>query len=212
MTKRTNAILVTALALAGLAGVARTASAQDLEPPRSRQGYYMGFGIDYMLNNNWEDGEGTGLWTGGGFNLSVGQLITRRFGLGLLIESGSASGKRDQAAIGGLSLDAHYAIAGNLAFHLGSGVGFLNINPRDGSDDGETRGTAGAYYLTGLSYDFFPFKRLTGGLAVTPNVRVRYLPGDTQAFVALFSVDFLWWTGLPRDQLQLPDAEAYKRK
>ena len=81
MTKLTNAILITATVLAGLATSARFASAQDLEPPRARQGYYMGVGGDFILNNNWEDGEGTGLWKGGGFNLSIGQLITRRFGL-----------------------------------------------------------------------------------------------------------------------------------
>ena len=48
---------------------------------------------------------------------------------------------------------------------------------------------------------------------MTPGIRVRAVPSDTiDAFAVLAGVELSWWSGLPRNQLALPDAEAYARR
>ena len=49
------------------------------------------------------------------------------------------------------------------------------------------------------------------GFAITPVVQARFIPGeDIKSALALFGVELGWWSGLPRNQLELPDSEAYR--
>jgi hypothetical protein len=197
-----------------LAARDRAARAQDLEPPRHRQGYYMSFGLYGAATQAYEKGDTLGPWFGSGFALRAGQLVTRRFSMGLAIESGATKGDGQSATATALALEAGFAVAGNLAVRGGAGVGFLQLkNPKDLTES-STRGAAGSWFALGIAYDLFVSKKsLTGGLALTPVVQARYLPGgDTSGVVMFFGVDLCYWTGLPLNQLSLPPSEAWRAR
>ena len=82
-----------AACLALLSGSARpdTARAQTLEPPAPRQGYYLSVGFHYGTINTWEDDEALGTWFNRATTIRLGQMLTRRLGLGLQIFTGSAA-------------------------------------------------------------------------------------------------------------------------
>jgi hypothetical protein len=204
--------LLTAGAL--LCAAARPAAAQELEPPRPRQGYYVSLGLYGMTSQVWEKGSTLGPWGGFGGSFRFGQLVTRRFGLGLSVENGSTSGSGQKAGITALGLEANWELLHNLAVRGGVGIGFVSLHDPSNPDESATRGVTGSWYSLGVAYDFFPMKkRLTGGPSITPTVQARFVPGgDTSAFVAYFGVELGWWTGLPRNQLELPDAEAWKKR
>jgi len=209
--------VVALLALAGstlFAMVARPAQAQELEEPRRRQGYYLSFGIYGAATQAIEKGNSLGPWVGYGQGLRAGQLITRRFSMGIAIESAATRGGGQRGTATALALEAGFAIHGNLALRGGGGVGFLQLkNPNDPTESA-TRGAAGAWFALGASYDLFVGqKRLTGGLAVTPVVEARYLPGsDTKGIVMFIGFDLSYWTGLPLNQLSLPPSEAWRTR
>ena len=198
------------IAAALSAGGASVARAQVLEPPRPRQGYYVAVGYHLALNQNWEDGESWGVWRGGDLTIRLGQMLTRRFGLGLEIHFGGTSGQNQKAALGGLAVEGQWELARNLALHGGAGLDVVSLSSADGHDR-TTRGTVGSGYFLGLGYDWFFGHRLTGGWAATPSVEARFVPGNTaSAFIGTVGVQLSYWTGLPRNQLDLPPDEAYK--
>ncbi len=209
--RRLPTLAAAALALAILCGTARPARAQALEPPRPRQGYYLAFGPHFTLDKNWEDGRDWGLWTGYDLTFRVGQMVTRRFALGLQIHFGGAGGQGQQAGLFGLAVEAQWELVRHLAMRGGVGLDSVSIATVAGGDD-SARGTVGSGYLLGLSYDWFFTRRSTGGWAVTPIVQARFVPGDTHTLVGSVGVEITHWTGLPRNQLDLPPSEAFKPK
>jgi hypothetical protein len=200
-----------ALALAIVCGTTRPARAQALEPPRPRQGYYLAIGPHFALNKNWEDGRDWSVWTGYDLTFRVGQMVTRRFGLGLQIHFGGAGGQGQQAGLFGLAVEGQWELARHLAVRGGVGLDTVSIATVGGGDD-SARGTVGSGYLLGLSYDWFFTRRSTGGWALTPVAQARLVPGNTYALVGTVGVEISFWTGLPRNQLDLPPAEAFKPK
>jgi hypothetical protein len=47
--------------------------------------------------------------------------------------------------------------------------------------------------------------------ALTPRLEARLVPGsDTKVLVGVVGFEICWWSGLPRNQLELPASEAYK--
>ena len=101
------------------------------------------------------------------------------------------------------------ALTGRLALNGGVGLGVLQLHDKRVMNE-ELRGAFGAEYSLGASYDFFPYKKkLSGGLGLAPIVQVRFLPGDEATSIAvLFGLHVSWWTGLPRNQLDLPPGRA----
>ena len=192
---------------------ADTPQAIVLELPRHRQGYYLAIGNYGLVTQTWEDGESLGAWVGSGLSIRMGQMMTKRFGLGLQIDFGGSADGPQKASVFGLSLAAQWELLRNFAAHGGVGLGVLQLTD-DRDPDAALRGAVGSGYFVGLSYDWFPFKRrLTGGFAVTPMVQARLIPGDeVRGMVFLFGVDLTWWTGLPNNQLDLPPAEAFKKQ
>jgi hypothetical protein len=208
-------IIWSVAAIVALLVVARAgrASAQDLEPPRHRQGYYAALGLNAAMTETREKGFSLGPWFGNGYALRFGQLVTRRFSLGLAIELGGTKGDGQSASIIALGMESSWALVGNLAVRGGVGIGSINLkDPRDPFES-STRGATGAWFSTGLSYDWFPWKkRLSGGFAVTPTIQLRYLPGDdTWGLVTFAGVELTYWTGLRREQLVLPPSEAWRK-
>jgi hypothetical protein len=199
------------MTVAVTAALLGTAQAQTLETPRHRQGYYVGVGLLGAMNQNWEKGEALGAWPGYGFSLRLGQLLTRRFGLGLQIDSGGTSKEHEKSSMFSLALDAQWELLPNLAAHAGVGIGVVQLTD-DRDVDAELRGGFGASYLVGLSYDWFFTRRQTGGWAVTPHVKAGFVPGENvKSLLVFFGVEIAYWTGLPSNQLDLPAGEGYRK-
>jgi hypothetical protein len=202
-------VLACALALGATAGTAR---AQTLDPPRGRQGYYVGVGYHFALDHNWEDGESWGVWHGADLTIRMGQMVTRRFGLGLQIHFGGTTGDGQRAAIGGLGIEAQWELYRNLALQGGAGVDVVSLSSIAGPNP-STRGTVGSGYFLGLGYDWFLGHRLTGGWAATPLIQARFVPGSTTtALIGIVGLQLTYWTGLPRNQLELPPDQAFERQ
>ena len=194
-------------ALVVLAGSgARPAHAQTLETPRARQGYWIGVGLGDVAAHMNEEGKNRGSYTGNAFSFRVGQLLTERLGLGLLVETGGVKKGTDQGNIIGLTLEGSATLWRGLSAHTGLGLGVVYVTDQS-SLDKTMRGGYGSNYLAGVSYDYFPWrKRLTGGWAVTPTVDFHAMPdGNIHAYTFFMGLQVLWWSGLPRQMLLLPE-------
>jgi hypothetical protein len=204
MRRQLTLILAVLVLLAG--GIARPARAQILEQPRARQGYWIGIGLFNVASHLTEEGKNRGFYTGSGFSFRIGQLLTERLGLGLLVEYGGIAKGSDQGSLGGLTLEGSTTLWRGLSAHTGLGVGFVMVTDQN-TPDKSLRGGGGSYFLGGLSYDYFPWrKRLTGGWAVTPTVDFRAMPdGNIHAYTFFMELQVLWWSGLPRQMLLLPE-------
>lgn len=197
--------------------LARPANAQTtavvLEPPRHRQGYYIAGGLNAALSGIWEDGRALGAWPGSGFSLRLGQLLTRRLGLGLHIESIGTTRSPEVASVIGLGVEGQVELLHNLALRGTFGLGVVSLSNKN-EPGADLRGTYGAGWALALAYDWFPSKRrLTGGFALTPVAGARVVTGEgASAIVGILGVELTWWTGLPRNQLELPPSEAFKKE
>lgn len=201
-----------ALLVFAAVAAAPSAWAQTLEAPRPRQGYYVSGGAGLLQISSEDKGEGRGPWFGDLITLRAGQLVTERFGLGLVIEAGGAKHKGFEAQLAALALDTSFALSGNLALRGIAGFGVLGLRyPRD--PDYGVRGTSGGFYALALAYDWFPRKDLySGGWALTPVVEMRVLPGTTvDGLVGSVGIELTWWSGLPRDQLRLRGDEPWTK-
>jgi hypothetical protein len=199
-------LLVSLAALVVLAGASRSVRAQTLEQPRARQGYWIGVGLVNVASHLTEEGTNRGVYTGTGLTFRVGQLLTERLGLGLLIEMGTIKKGSDQGMVGGLTMEGSATVWRGLSAHTGVGLGFVYATDQS-SQDKSMRGGAGSYFLAGVSYDFYPWrKRLTGGWAITPTVDLRVMPdGNIHAYTMFAGLQVVWWSGLPRQMLILPE-------
>lgn len=200
----------------GLALAPSLAHAQDadehpvLEEPRSRQGYWIGFGASAIALEAREKGKNHGLYTGGTATFRIGQLITKRFGLGLLLEytEGQTTLMKgsDKGQLDGLTLEGSYLLWHDLSVHAGFGLGVLLLKDHQAVDPSYRAG-GGSYFLVGASYDIFPFKkRLTGGWAITPVLDLHgSADGDIHFLALLGGIQLTWWSGLPDNMLRLPE-------
>ena len=126
-----------------------------------------------------------------------------------------AGGKKGNklSSLFGIGVEGQWEVAQNLAVRGDVGFGIVSI--MDTVDKkAKTKGTYSAAYGLGLSYDWFPSgSRPSGGWAITPLVQGRLVPGDSfTSVVGLIGVELSYWTGLPPNQLELPEAEAYQRR
>lgn len=199
----TTAILLT---------TAAPAAAQELEAPRRRQGYYIAGGLGSGAVKTWDDGDPLPVARNGKFDLRVGQLLTRRLGLGLNVEFNAGKRGTVTSSLFGLGFEGQAELAANLALRASVGLAVLQIDDT-AIVDKRQHGAYGAQYGLGLSYDWFPFHSdRSGGLALTPSLQLRTLPEHVATNLSGFLVvEISWWTGLPRHQLELPESEAYKK-
>ena len=207
MTRRVSIFGAVIAALTGLAG-ARPAAAQELEAPRPRQGYYLSFGMNAVVSENRDSGKGLGLWPGAGGAFHVGQLLSRRFGLGLSLDSGGGSKSGRSFSLFGLGVEGQMEVAHNLALHAEVGFGVISLDPVRPGDD--VRGSYGGAFTAGATYDYFLWPHASGGWAVTPGVWLRALPGSpVTSYSAFLGVSLSYWSGLPRSHLELPPSRAF---
>jgi len=205
---RVRRCLLSILSAALLWGVlSDTAAAQELSEPRRRQGYYVAGGFHAAMSYNRDRGESFGPLNGYSTTLRLGQLLTRRLGIGIQLDVGGTSGEGRSAGLSGVGISGQAEILTNLAVHAGIGFGIISL---DDPERDETRGGYGAAYTLAFTYDWFLGNRRSGGWAITPGIRLRAVPSDTvDAFAALAGIEISYWSGLPKNQLALPDSEAY---
>jgi hypothetical protein len=181
-----------------------------LEEPRQRQGYWIGFGPTGIAAQLNENGKNRGIYTGFTGTFRIGQLVTKRLGLGLMVEylmGYEQLGKgTDKGSIGGLTLEGSCQLWKNLSAHTGFGIGYVMVKDPNAIDD-SLRGGGGSYLLLGASYDIFPFqKKLTGGWALTPTIDLHLMPDGNVTFVSVMAgIQLMWWSGLPDNMLHLPE-------
>jgi hypothetical protein len=214
MHRRLSFLLAaSALVIGMVAGLrsARADYASDsgpvLEDPRARQGYWVGFGVSGIGAELWEHGRSRGVYSGYTGTLRLGQLITKRLGLGLLVEYIGGVGKgSDKGSIGGITIEGSCLLWRDLSLHGGFGVGYVMVSDPNALDT-SLRGGGGSYLELGVSYDIFPFKkRLSGGWALTPVVDMHLMPDGNIKFLAVMAgLQITWWSGLPDNMLHLPD-------
>jgi hypothetical protein len=201
-----------AIALCSVLGTAQRAHAQTQELPRQRSGYYLAFGLMGGASKAWRSGEPLDeLGGGSAFGFRFGQMLTPHLGLGLRFDAGGGRAGPEQLTLASLALEGQWEFATNLSLRAGIGPALVALeNPDD--PFAEQKATFGAGYSLGLSWDWFPFGSASssGGFAFTPLMSARFVPGrDATALTFLVGVEFTWWTGLPRDQLILPEDKAY---
>lgn len=188
------------------------ARAQDLtEPPQRRQGYYLAAGYGMGASQAWNDDDELGVWPTSHLSFRGGQLLTRRLGLGLAIDFDGAMKDPITRSVFGVAVEGQVGLGANFALRASVGFGALQIIEEDKIRDKKTlTGTYSTQYGLGVSYDWFPSNQRSGGFAVTPSLSVRAIPGLSSGNIGgFFGVELSYWTGLPRNQLQLPESEAY---
>ena len=213
MSKPLLVIAVAAVATVTITGSARIAAAQELtETPRRRQGYYFAAGYGLGQTQARHEDENLGVWPSGKLALRAGQLLTKRFGLGLLIDTSAATEGPTTRGVLGIAIEGQATLVGNLALRTSVGFGALQINDKMGDKQVLRGGAYGSQFGLGISYDWFPWtSNRSGGFAVTPTLEGRWLPGSRAgSFGAFAGVELTYWTGLPRNQLQLPESESYR--
>jgi hypothetical protein len=208
-TRTLSTSILGALVLVASLGVARADDAL-LEQPRARQGYYLGAGQHLTLAKISEDGDDLGTFVGHETTIRLGQLLTERLGLGLVIDFGGGKNAPQNATLFALGLSGQFEVARDLAVHAGLGVGVITLD--DTTDDSEAlRGVYAGAFTVGVSYDWFPWKRLSGGWAVSPSAWLRAIPSpEADAVVGLVGVEILYWSGRPKNQLDLPPDQAFR--
>ncbi|MBN2575519.1 MAG: hypothetical protein JXP73_13225 [Deltaproteobacteria bacterium] len=215
---RRHCTLACALALVFSLGLGLSAARADdasdghplLEEPRSRQGYWIGFGATGIAAQLWENGKDRGIYGGWTGTFRIGQLITKRLGLGLLVEyfdyAGGISKGSDAGTTGGITIEGSCLLWRDLSVHTGFGIGYVLVKDPNAIDD-SYRGGGGSYLLLGASYDIFPLKKkLTGGWALTPIVDLHVMPQGNIKFMSLMAgLQITWWSGLPDNMLRLSE-------
>jgi hypothetical protein len=138
-------------------------------------------------------------------------MLTDRWGLGFRGEGGGGGGNGKTWETFGFGLDAQFNPVSNLAVHLGLGVGVDSVT--DSLDlENRTRAGYGSAYSLSASWDVFLTHRLTGGWSLAPTVMFRYVPTVSQSGLWLCAgLQVGVWSGKPRNQLILPDSEAYQK-
>lgn len=213
---RTNlrTLLLAVIGAASAFASMRHAWASELEKPSPRQGYYVSLSPHAGALMVWDKGNAQDVRVATGLGLRLGQMLTSRLGLGMMVfESSSSSNAKDTALFAGLFvLEGQYRVWSTLAISAGTGLGVVQVTEKNPiNPDDKTEGAYGAYTTLGVSYDFFPYRKpLSGGFAISPALRFRFLPGSPLDALGVFAgVEFTWWTGLPKNQLDLPPDRAF---
>ena len=209
--KSRQRICALALALCVSLLSSQTASAALLEQQKARQGYYFSLGASFVLNAR-HDRE-TGLnhpWPGAFGSLRIGQAVFDWLDLGIGIGAGAALQESYVATLGNLAMEFQLRPLAPLMLRAGVGFGVTDFTRRKNGAEAIT-GQFGAYYSMAVGYELYLGKPGdSGGWAIAPVVGFGAGIGDPlSSFVWSLGVELTFWTGLPRDQLNLPAGEAF---
>jgi len=200
---------------AALLLTATAASAQELSPPKPHQGYYLSLGAYGVAGGHHDRVDG---WTDGmigpGGSLRLGEAITDWFDLGVGFAAHGVFEEQYWALVGHVSFEAQLRPVESLFVRASVGFGFTDFTRRvEGIE--KPLGRIGGSYGVAIGWDFFPGHDPgeSGGLAITPVV--WFEAGPSEEFTTLVGgvgIELSWWTGLPREQLDLPLEEAFENQ
>ncbi|MCK9463317.1 MAG: hypothetical protein M0R80_27165 [Proteobacteria bacterium] len=183
-----------------------------LEPPKPRQGYYFSLGaVGSIAGHDVVDRGWMGPWPGVGGELRVGQAILPWLDLGISAAVVGTFEERWTAVHGRLSIEAQIRPVAPLAIRLYGGFGVTDPYRRAHGAE-KLIGRVGGTYGVAVGWDFFPAHdpRRSGGFAVTPFVWFEGSPDPNFATVTGgIGIEITFWTGLAKNELVLPDDEAF---
>lgn len=183
-----------------------------LEPPRPSQGHYVGLMLAGVTAMAWDDDRGYRAPSFGVVgNLRLGQSVTRWLDLGIVFSFGQTFGDPARSLkYGGLRVQAQlYPVS---RVFVRTGFGFLSAKGQDPNDDAFVRRSFGSVLELGIgAHLFLSDRNESGGWVLSPvfSAEVGPDPGLTTLTLAL-GLELSWWSGLRRDQLDLPIDRAYE--
>jgi hypothetical protein len=208
-----RALLASTLAVWLLTAVG-TANAQELSPPRPHQGYYIGLGAYGVAGAHHDRVDGwTGAMFGPGGSLRMGEALLPWLDLGIGFAASGIYDEQYVALVGHVSLEVQVRPVEPLFVRASVGFGFTDFTRRESGVD-KPLGRIGGSYGVAVGWDFYPAhdEGDSGGLAISPVVWFEAGPSDEFTTLAGgIGIEISWWTGLPREQLDLPVDEAFEK-
>lgn len=199
--------------LAGALLASGPAGADLLSTPDPMQGYYFGIGavgtgsLVYSDETAW-----LSPFFGPGGSLHIGQGITDNLALGINAVTSFEINEDRTLLVGQFGIELKWRFYSGFFVRPAFGFGFSDPTRRKSGLEKITPGVAGSYSVE-LGFDYFAktFKHKSGGLALTPLVFVNAKNGTGMtAFQWGIGFEITVWTGLPKNQLNLPMNEAYQ--
>lgn len=193
-------------------GTARDFSGRAiLERPAPDQGYYFIAGLHGALVHVVDDGRAISSLPGYSLTFRIGQSITSYFDLGFRLDVATIAASDRDGFMTDFGLDATLRPSGRWLFRLGGGMGGGKLSAAPDSDDKASN--FGAVLAFEAGYQLFPFysRGESGGVGFTPLLRMTSVqPGTDDAhYWLMLGIDVTWWTGLPKNQLDLTLEEAF---
>lgn len=211
-SRKTKAVAAILLAVTG---AAVPAGAVELAEPSTRQGYFLA--VRPQLVSAWvDDSAVSGALVGPEISIAIGQMLTDQVGLGFELQGGAGFGSDWSSAGGGLGVLGVFYPFEALPFGVRASTGFnvtsLLRNDGDLERSDDPSGILGARLAAGLFYelDLTRASRGSGGLGLRLGVDGHVLLGDDIVLGGVAGgIAMVWYFGLPKSRLQLPDEEAY---
>ena len=206
---------ISILLLAALPARAQEGAGTLLEKPKPRQGYYLSLGAAGAISYHDARHQGwLGPWPEVGGALRVGQAILPWLDVGLDIGASGAFEKKWTAVLARLAIEAQIRPVGPLFIRLYGGFGATDVSRRV-HGAAKITGRVGGTYGVAVGWELYPGHdpRRSGGLAVAPFVFFEASPDSTFASLAVgVGFEITWWTGLSKNELVLPDDEAFSKE
>ena len=185
-----------------------------LEKPEPSQGHYIGLGIYGVAAAAFDEDRGLRRPTvGNGLSLRLGQSVTSWLDLGMVAD-GAYTGGDEADRFGYGSVRVQSQVYPLQRWFLRGGFGPFFAGGTDPEDSDSARGTYGTVYELGVGTNIFLSDAdESGGGVLTPVLTNEIGPNpEFVTYAIALGVEISWWSGLSRDQLDLPIDEAYKKE
>ena len=213
-------VLTSLLAVSLLPGAASAQQGEmDLEKPEPSQGHYIALGIAEVRAQAYDEGRGLRKPTyGSAFELRLGQSVTSWADLGIAFWGGKTDGDDEHnLTFGGVRVQGQ--VYPTQQWFLRGGFGPFGASGTDPDDPDYSRGTYGVAYDIGVGLNIFlSDEHESGGWVLTPTLmnHIGHNVGiEQQTFTThmmTVGLELSWWSGLPRDQLDLSIDRAYAKE
>jgi hypothetical protein len=210
-----NMTLVAALVLIAASPARAGDDGSLLEKPRPRQGYYFSLGGFGALSGHDARHLGwLGPWPAVGGQLRTGQAILPWLDIGLDIGVTPSFDKQYLAMLYRLAIEAQFRPIEPLFIRIYGGFGATDVSRRIQGIE-KIIGRVGGTYGAAVGWELYPGHdpRRSGGFAVAPYLWFEASPDP--GFATLMGgvgIEITWWTGLPKNELVLPDDEAFSKE
>ncbi len=189
----------------------QTPTEHKLYMPRPNQGHFISLGLGFIgtLANDTERGT-RGPGYGMGYSLRLGEGVTNWLDLGIGLTYANTGTEAHDLTLGRLVVEAQWYPSDRAfvrtAFGFGVGGG---VDPHDPEFD---RFRFGDVYVLGAGAHFYlGDSNESGGWVMSPVATFEIGPDEEfTTMAASLGIEFSYWGGLPRNQLELPIDKAYR--